>query len=75
MLGKGLSSIDVASGLSCVEDGGISGGINHGSDFATSLGFEGDVAWPTESKTGSSKKKKKKKKKKKDSSNEENSPS
>ncbi len=73
MLGKGLPSIDVASGLSCVEDGDKSGGIDHGSDFATSLGFEGDVAWPTESKTGSSKKKKKKKKK--ESNNEENPPS
>ncbi len=62
-LGKGLYSIDAASSLSCIEDDGIIGGIDHGSDFATSLGFEGDVAWPKDQKSGSSKKKKKKKKK------------
>ncbi len=60
MLGRGVSSIDVASVISCLEDRDIS----HGSEYATSLGFEGDIVWPTETKTGSSKKKKKKKKKK-----------
>ncbi len=64
MLGRGVSSIDVASVISCLEDRDISHGIDHGSEYATSLGFEGDIVWPTETKTGSSKKKKKKKKKK-----------
>ncbi len=73
-LERGLfPTIDVApSSLSCVEDGGTTGGIDHGSDFATSLGFGGDVAWPKEQKSASSRKKKKKKKKK--SGNVEESP-
>ena len=40
-------------------------GIDHGSDFAKSLGFIDDVAWPDTETNGLSKKKKKKKGKKK----------
>lgn len=32
---------------STVTDGGLTGGIDHGSKYARLLGFDGDVSWPT----------------------------
>lgn len=40
-------------------------GIDHGSDYARSLGFDGEIVWPTDTTSSAAKKKKKKKKTKK----------
>ena len=49
-------------------------GIDHGSEYAKSLGFRDDVAWPVDETTTPNSKKKKKKKKKKSSSTSEGPP-